>query len=343
MKDIKIGSRFIGPNHPLFITAETGVTCNYDMNISKELIDVVAESQADAIKFIFWFPDEIMSDHSTIYKYKTLSGEKSENMYDMLNKLRFSLDQWYELKKYADKKKVILFATINSPSGIEYAKKLNLDALKVSSWDFNNIPMWRGISQIQKPVIIDTGPATVFEIMNAIKIIKDHEMIFVHCYHTKNYDEINMQAIPYMKHTFNTQVGFSSTDTNTDMDIISIALGSTFIEKRLTLSRSLPGHHHILSMEPNEFKNYVTQIRNVQKALGTKQIIPSQGDLLERKKGFRSLVANNNIPVGTVITESMLASKRPENGISPEYINFFIGKSLKRTLKENQTISWNDV
>ncbi len=78
--EIKIRNRIIGEGNPLFIVAECGVTCNYDVKSTKELIDVVQESGADAIKFIFWFPEEIMSDKTITYEYDTVNGRKSENM-----------------------------------------------------------------------------------------------------------------------------------------------------------------------------------------------------------------------------------------------------------------------
>ncbi len=53
---VNLGAKAIGRGCPHFITAECGVTCNYDLKLSKELIDVTVEAGADATKFIFWFP-----------------------------------------------------------------------------------------------------------------------------------------------------------------------------------------------------------------------------------------------------------------------------------------------
>ena len=115
-KEIRIRDKIIGQNRPLFIVAECGVTCNYDMNIAKKLVEVVGETGADAIKFIFWFPEEIMSDRTVEYSYETVNGTVTENMFDMLDKLRFTLDEWRELKGYANEKGVIMFSTVGSTS-----------------------------------------------------------------------------------------------------------------------------------------------------------------------------------------------------------------------------------
>ena len=345
-KEITIRHRTIGDNHPLFITAEVGVTCNYDLQISKELIDVVHESGADAAKFIFWFPEEIMSDKSISYSYETLSGTQSENMFEMLNKLRFTLDQWHELKAYADSKDVILFGTVNSPSGIEYAEAIGLEAYKLSSWDFNYHPLWSQIAALGKPMIIDTGPVNSLDVAKVMQLMKDannDQSILVHCFHTDNYAEMNMRAIPYMRRAFNTLVGYSSAKQDSETDIMAITLGAVYLEKRLTLGRDLPGHHHVLSFEPKEFEEYVKLMRHLQTALGAFDLRPSPNDLKERKRWFRHLVANRDIPKGTTLTADMLEGKRPEGGISPEYINFFIGRQTKRDLKYNEALSWNAV
>lgn len=347
MRDqIRIRNRTIGENQPLLVTAEVGVTCNYDMQISKELIDVVDETGADAAKFIFWFPEEIMSDKTILYAYQTTSGERSENMWEMLQGLRFTLDEWRELKAYADNKDVILFATVNSPGGIEYAEAIGLEAYKLSSWDYNYHTLWRRIAALGKPMLIDTGPVNTLEVAKVMQLMKDagnDQSVLVHCLHTSNHAQMNMRAIPYMKSAFNTLVGYSSKDRTDETDIMAIALGAVFLEKRLTMSRDLPGHHHILCKEPKPFEEYVKLMRHVQAARGVHDLRPSQVDLEERKKWFRHIVANRDIRKGTKLTVDMLEGKRPESGISPEYMDFFIGRKTKRDLRCNEALSWDDV
>jgi sialic acid synthase SpsE len=84
-------------------------------------------------------------------------------------------------------------------------------------------------------------------------------------------------------------------------------------------------------------------MRNVHSALGVYDLIPSEGDQAARKRWFRHLVANREIPKGTVLRETMLEGKRGEEGVSPEYIELFVGRRTKRDLRENESISWQDV
>ena len=344
--EIPIRGRVIGEGRPVFVIAETGVTCNYDMAITRELIDAVRAAGADAIKFIFWFPDEIMSDRSISYTYDTVEGPRSENMYAMLDKLRFSFEQWVEVKQYADARGVILFSTVNSPTGIEWAEKLGLDAYKLSSWDYNYTPLWRRIAEIGKPMIIDTGPVNAAEVGAAIQLMRaagNDQSVLVHCPHAERPAEVNMRSIPFMRVAFDSLVGFSSKGRESETDVMAVTLGAVVLEKRLTMRRTLPGHHHVLSLEPAEFTSYVGMIRDVQGSLGKLDLVPSAADLAERPKWFRHLVAVRELPKGTVLAADMLDGKRPEAGVSPEHLAFFAGRTLKRDLKADEAISFEDV
>ena len=85
------------------------------------------------------------------------------------------------------------------------------------------------------------------------------------------------------------------------------------------------------------------QMRDIQASLGEHGLRPSQGDLTERKRWFRHLVANQDIPAGSVLTADMLEGKRPEQGISPEYLPLIVGRKTRRDLKYNEAISWDGV
>jgi N,N'-diacetyllegionaminate synthase len=344
--ELRIGSRRVGEGHPVFLMAEVGVTCNYDMRMARELIDATREAGADAAKFIFWFPDEIMADRTLVYEYETTSGRRAENMYEMLCRLRFSFEQWQELKAHADRRGVVLFSTVNSPSGVEWAEKLGLEAYKLSSWDFNYTPLWRRIAALGKPMLIDTGPVDTLDVAKVMRLMREagnDQAALIHCVHTEKPAEINMRTIPYMRAAFGCPVGYSSRDREWQTDVMAVSLGASIIEKRLTLGRDLPGHHHVLSLEPAEFREWAAMIRDAQAALGVHDLVPSPADLAERRKWFRHLVAARTLPAGTRLTADMLEGKRGEAGISPEHLGLLEGRVLKRALATDESLAWDDV
>lgn len=350
MKNIKIKNKLLGLDCPIFISAEIGVTCNGDISLTKELIDAAKMAGADAVKLIFWFPEEIMKKNNKIYNYEIIKNNKKvfvkENMFEMLTKLKFSLEDWFQIKEYANKKKIILFSTVNSPSGLNYAKKLKLDAYKMSSWDFNYIPLWQEIKKVCKPIIIDTGPVFKSELSKVLSILKKNkknEILLVHCFHTEKLNEMNMLTIPYLRSKYNCNVGFSPSGKDIKQDIVATSLGAVYLEKRLTISRNLPGHHHILSLEPKEFFNYVKEIKNIKETLGHKDLIPSKADLEDRKLFFRHIAAKKKIKKGDILNKDLITFLRPEKGVSPIFLNKFLGKRVLYNINAGDPIRFKDI
>ena len=344
-QEITIGNRTIGHNQPLFIVSECGVTCNHSLELTLSLVDATADAGADAIKFTFCFPEEFMSDRNVTYTYETVRGTESENMYDMLQN-RLTVEDWGKVQKRAQERGIEMFASIDANTGIEYCEALNFPAYKMGSWDFNHLPLWRQVAKLNKPMFIDTGPVDHLDLAKTMQVLYEEgndQAVLVHCFHTSNYDEMNMNAIPYMREAFNCPVGYSPEGRDDETDIMAVAMGACVLEKRLTIDRNLPGHHHILSKEPEEFKTYVQTMRQVHTSLGEEALKPSEADLGEKKKWFRHLVANADLKKGTVLTEEHLIGKRPQEGVSPEHLSLFLGRKLQRDLQENEALSFTDI
>jgi sialic acid synthase SpsE len=342
-KTLTVGNRTIGDKN-VFIIAEIGVTCNYDMDITKELISAAAKAGADSVKFVLHFPDDLMSDPTVEYTYDTVRGKVTENMFEMFDSLRFTLDEWKEIKAYADKENILLFASIEGQAGLDYAKELNFLLYKVGAWDLSDYPLWEKMSKLKEPIIIDVGTVYEDELKIVLDILKDNDVILLHDYHTPHHEEMNMLSIPYMKEQLGVRVGFSSPDSYDINDYLAIGLGARVIEKRLTLSHGLPGHHHIISKEPHEFAEWVGHIRNIEKSLGKMDIIPSAADLAHRKEYFKHICASEDIRAGEVITTEMLTCKRPEDaGLDPSHYTNLLGTVAGRDITRNEAVGYADV
>ena len=294
-----------------FIASEVGTTFEGSFENAIELVKATKDAGANAAKFIFWFPDEIMADREAIFSYNVpFYGPQTQNMYDMLEKLTLSLDAWKEVKACADEIGVEFFATVNSPSGIEWAEELGLRCYKLSSWDFNYKWLWEEVGKTRKPVIIDTGPVNTEELERSLEWLGHSRYMLVHNSHAAVFDEMNMMSIPYMKERFNCLVGYSSQGQDSDADLMAVALGAEFLEKRLTVAKDIEGHHQHLALRPHQFAEYVRQMRNAAKMMGQKDIIPSTVDLAGRKKWFRMWVASRDITVGERLSKSNLKEVR---------------------------------
>ena len=324
----------------IYIIAEIGVTCNYDLDITKKLIKASKESGANAVKFVFHFPDELMSDKNILYTYKTTKGDTTENMFNMFESLRFTLKEWYEIKNECEKNDIDFFASVDCNSGIEWGEKLDLKYYKLGTWDVSDTILLKKLAALNKPIIIDVGASPEEEIEEMINIIGPNNTIILHDYHTNVYSEMNMLTIPYLREKYNIITGFSSPGSYDVNDYIAVSLGAKVIEKRLTLSRDLEGHHHILSKSPSEFKQWVDNIRNAEASMGKKGVYPSKHDIIDREKWFKHICAEVDIPKGTIISEDMMACKRPASaGLAPKHWDSLIGKKLNKDIKRNEAIT----
>jgi len=343
---VKIKNKTISDSSPLFVVTETGTTCNGDLETALKMVDAAKSAGADAIKFMIIGHEYFMSDKTVTYEYEWKGGRKSENMFDMFKGLTFSEADWMKIRDYCIAKDIIFFATVDYILGVDFAEKLQVPAYKISSWDAANYPLIRKMARTGKPIILDTGPITLPELEKTLEVIHkegNDQVILLHCSHSKDDAGVNLYSIPFLKSVFSVPVGYSADNTEPVPDIAATSLGANVIEKRLTLDRSFPGHHHLKALEPGEYKEYIDSIRRVKNLLGGYYVKPSAEDLHQKAMYYVSITADCDIPQGTVITENMLACKRPGTGISPEFLDIIIGRQARRDIKNNEQFGWDAV
>ncbi|MBU1014882.1 N-acetylneuraminate synthase family protein [Patescibacteria group bacterium] len=346
MKEILIGNRSMGLDRDIFISAEVGTTCNGDVETSKRLIDAALEAGLDAVKFQVLDPEDKFSDKTIPYTYRRFNGEEvTENMVEMLRQYVMTPEEWREVKRYADEKGVLMFATPDHVKAIELMEDLQMPAYKVATWDVTFVPMLREIAKLRKPTILDFGASNLNEITKVLEIFQkegNDQLILVHCYHTSNPAEMNLRTIEFFREHFGYLSGFSASDENNEVDYLALAYQPVYLEKRMTLNRADPGHHHSRALEPKEMASYVKTVRELASARGEHAVKPSQKDLEEKQKHFRRIVASKDMRAGEILIEDAIACRRPfQGGIDALQYPSVIGRKLKKDIKENEPITWD--
>ncbi len=198
-------------------------------------------------------------------------------------------------------------------------------------------------------MIISTGMANLGEIEDAITAIKsvgNEDIILLHCnsLYPTPVKIVNLKAIETMRTAFKVPIGFSDHTLGIHVPIAAVAMGASVIEKHFTLDRTLPGPDHSFAIEPDELKEMVKYIREVEKAKGSgiKEKSELEGEEMY-VKARRSIHAKVDILKGTKITRGMLIVKRPGYGIKPKFIDVVIGKEAKKDIKEDEWITWEMV
>ncbi len=344
IKKIKIENRIISDQSPVFIIAEAGVNHNGSLKLAKKLIDVAAEAKADAVKFQTFDPRTLVTKVSAKAEYQTRNiGDESH--WQMLEKLKLPR-QWHaELKAYAKKKGLIFLSTPFSVDDADFMYKLGIAAIKVGSTDTNNLPYLRHIAKWNLPIIISTGMSDLNEIKESVTALKktgNSKLAIMHC--TTNYptpyEESNIRAMLTLKKEFGLLTGLSDHSMGIEVPLAAVALGAKIIEKHFTLDRNMPGPDHLASLEPNELKQMVTSIRNIEKALGTGKKTPFKSEQKIAEIARKSVVASRAIPTGKIITAQDIVLKRPGTGIKPKFWDKVLGKTAKKDIREEELIAW---
>ena len=332
---IEIAGRKIGSGEPCFIIAEAGVNHNGDAQLARQLVDAAAYAGADAVKFQTFKAARLVSDHAPKAEYQLQTTDAAESQLEMLRQLELSFEDHQGLQDYC-KERNILF--MSSPFGEESADLLfglDVPLFKIPSGEITNLPFLTHVAQKGKPLIVSTGMANLGEVENAVNTIEaaaSGGVILLHC--VSNYPadprDVNLRAMQIMASAFNVPVGYSDHTLGIEVSLAAVALGACVIEKHITLDNALPGPDHRASLKPEDFAGMVQGIRTVESAVmghGRKEAVASEVSTAAAAR--KSLVAEQDIGVDTILTLDLIGIKRPGTGLPPAMRSYLIGRKAR--------------
>ena len=327
------------------IIAEAGVNHNGDINLAKELVEIAAESGADIVKFQTFNADRLATRSAGKAKYQLKSTHPDETQYDMLKKLELSEMAHHELINHCKRMSIKFLSTGFDIESLKMLIALGQNLIKVPSGEITNLPFLRYIGTLNKEVILSTGMSDIHEISAALRVLENSgtsrsKITVLHCStaYPAEISEVNLRAMQTIKEKFGVAVGYSDHTNGIEVATAAVALGASIVEKHFTKDKNLQGPDHKASLEPSELKQMVSNIRNIEKALGDgiKRIMPSESkNLLVVRK---SIVAADSIKKGELFSEKNLTTKRPGTGVSAMEWDNFIGKAARRDFIENELI-----
>lgn len=197
--------------------------------------------------------------------------------------------------------------------------------------------------------MLSTGMAEIEEIKKAVKVIEDtgnRQIILLHCIsiYPAEPETIHLNNILGLREMFpDYPIGFSDHTLGTEMAAAATALGAAVIEKHLTLDKSKMGMDNNMATEPDEFALMIRGCKNVYKAMGRKERVVSEQELIQRKKMRRSIVSTRFIKAGEMLSAADMDVKRPGDGIPPQKIGELIGKKVNRDIEEDTQILQQDI
>lgn len=328
----------------VFIIAEAGVNHNGDIGLAKKLIDIAVDAGVDAVKFQTWKTELLVTKEVIQAQYQSENTGKEESQYEMLKRLELSYADFRELKNYCDKKNILFMSTPDEYQSADFLAELQ-DIFKIGSGELTNIPFLKHIGKYGKKIILSTGMGTLAEIEKALFTLikagmqKDNiTLLHATTMYPTPMNEVNLNAMLTIKNAFNVNIGYSDHTMGIEVPISAVALGAKVIEKHFTISRDMDGPDHKASLEPQELKQMVEAIRNIEKAMGNGEKTPQQSEILNKKVVRKSIVANREIKKGEILSEENLTTKRVGSGLSSELWDEVIGLKANYEFQKDEPI-----
>ena len=334
------------------IIAEAGVNHNGSLELAMQLVDVAADAQVDFVKFQTFKAEKLVSAGAKKAEYQVQNtGKAGESQLQMLKMLELSPADHEAIMEYCKTKGIQFFSTAFDLDSLQYLADIGLKMIKVPSGEITNLPYLQKAAGLFESVILSTGMATMQEVEEAVAVFSDagiskQQITVLHCnteYPTPMQD-VNLRAMNEIGRHLGVSIGYSDHTLGIEVPIAAVALGATVIEKHFTLDRTLPGPDHKASLEPQELKEMVAAIRNIELALaGSGLKTPSDSEIKNISIARKSIHTGRALEAGHVITLTDLVMKRPGTGISPMQIDRVVGKELKRALPEDHLLSEEDL
>jgi N-acetylneuraminate synthase len=352
----------------IYIIAEAGVNHNGDLELARRLVDCAADAGADAVKFQTFDAKKLATRTAPKASYQKNTTDASESQLEMLRKLELPREWHYELRERARAKGIEFLSTAFDTDSLSFLEELDMPFYKVPSGELTNGPLLWQFARQRRPLVVSTGMATMSEVEQALAVIAhafnadqepDNEAEFwrgwtqpawrdslrgrvtlLHC--TSQYptpmNEVNLRAMDTLA-AFGLPVGYSDHTEGILIPMAAVARGATLIEKHFTLNRTMPGPDHRASLEPEELNQMVSQIRQLQQAMGDGTKCPQPSEWNTRQAARQQVVASRNINAGAVLTRQDLTTARSGGGMPAMVLWSLVGSVARHNFAAGDPIT----
>jgi N-acetylneuraminate synthase len=352
----------------VFIIAEAGVNHNGSLDQALALVDVAAEAGADAVKFQTFRADRLASKSAPKAEYQLKTTSASESQWEMLKRLELSREMHESVIDRCEQRNLEFMSTPFDTASLDLLVELSISRLKLGSGEVTNGPLLVHAATMQKPIILSTGMSTLKEVALALSALAfgyvsateepsieafqrayvstagqnalRRNLTLLHCTteYPAEFNDVNLRAIDTLCSEFGLPVGFSDHSRGITASIAAVARGACVIEKHVTLDRNMEGPDHKASLEPDEFRQMVQAIRDVEACLGSALKGPVECEIKNIAIARKSLVAERAVRAGEQFSSENLGVKRPGGGISPMFYWRYLGQTADRDYGEGEIV-----
>ena len=281
---VKLGNRTVGPGHPCFVTGEIGINHNGDVGIATQLIDVAAEAGCDAVKFQKRVPELAVPEAYRDSMRETPWGMMTYMEYR--HRVEFGQAEYEQIHEHCGRRNILWFASPWDLESVGFLEQFDPPCHKAASAALTDLELLDRMRSTSRPLMISTGMSTDEEIDRAVEHLGTQDLLIAHS--TSTYPcppgELNLRMIQSLQAKYPCPIGFSGHETGLQTTCAAVALGACFVERHITLDRSMWGSDQAASVEPTGLRRLVRDIRVMEEAMGDGVKTIYQSELASRER-----------------------------------------------------------
>ena len=330
-----------------FVIAEVGQNHQGDLKTAREFIRIFAFEGAHAIKFqtrknkYLFSPEAYEAPYASENAFAATYGEHREKL---------ELDPaWLPLLlEDCRKHGVKMGSTPFDEPSLELLIQIDVDFIKLASFDLGNIPFASRIARTGKPVVMSVGGGQADQIEATVNVFLDAgvELSLLHCvseypceFHRLGLDNIEILGRKFPRAI----IGLSDHFNGTLSGPVAYLKGARVFEKHVTLNRAWKGTDHSFALEPEGFRRFVRDIGRVRHMLPPKPFGEIGREAVFQKLG-KSVVAYQDIRKGEALSLENLSGKI----FNQQYIPVresgrLIGRKTRRNISQGEVIRDEDL
>lgn len=266
---VDLQGRRVGDGERTFVIAEIGINHNGSLEHAKRMIDGAVLAGCDAVKFQKRTPEVCVPRDQWLIERDTPWGRMT--YIDYRHRVEFTRQQYEQIDRHCKERGIQWSVSCWDEYAVEFMEHFDVPFYKAASASLTDIPLLQAMQKTGRPLIISTGMSTMGEIEHAVASLDPASLLIAHA--TSSYPcppaELNLRMIETLRRLYpSIPIGYSGHETGLTTTWTAVALGASFVERHITLDRAMWGTDQAASVEIGGLMRLVSNIRDVELALG---------------------------------------------------------------------------
>jgi N-acetylneuraminate synthase len=291
---VRVGERLVGEGEPVFVVAEIGINHNGSLEVARKLIDGACLAGADAVKFQKRNPETCVPREQWHLERDTPWGRMT--YIDYRHRIEFGEREFTAIDRHCRDRGMTWFVSCWDEESVDFMERFDPPCYKAASASLTDHALLRKMKATGRPLILSTGMSTMEEIDEGVAAAGRERLLIAHA--TSTYPcpvgELNLRMLATLKaHHPQCPIGYSGHETGLAPTWAAVALGATFLERHITLDRAMWGSDQAASVEIGGLMRLVSNVRDIEKALGdgVKRVYAGELPQIEKLRRVKSRLA----------------------------------------------------